>query len=282
MDLLERIPASYVVVSNQLITPERRIDYETFLVRNLKAGRLRFINRFDLRDDLYAVVKTEPEAKSEAPPPFALETKQWSELVKEDPLNLLGQFRPWSQAVYRFYVASYGQMPRYGEFLPDVESVGQNVMIGYGDEQSKLDANLRQFANHWVERAKFLALYKTLSNDGYVDALITNAGITLDPAERAGFVDKLNRGETRRADVLLDIVNSRPVIEKQEVRSLVLLHYFGYLHRNPADPPDNNLNGFNYWVKEVETSGDNSGLARAFTTSFEYVDLQKRAASERK
>jgi hypothetical protein len=282
MDLLERIPASYVVVSNQLIPPERRKDYETFLVRNLKAGRLRFINRFDLRDDLYAVVETEPEAKSGAPPPFALETKQWGELVKEDPLNLLGQFRPWSQAVCRFYVASYGQMPRYGEFLPDVESVGQNVMIGYGDEQSKLDANLRQFANHWVERAKFLALYKTLSNDGYVDALITNAGITLDPAERAGFVDKLNRGETRRADVLLDIVNSRPVIEKQEVRSLVLLHYFGYLHRNPADPPDNNLNGFNYWVKEVETSGDNSGLARAFTTSFEYVDLQKRAASERK
>jgi hypothetical protein len=103
-----------------------------------------------------------------------------------------------------------------------------------------------------------------------------NAGITLAPAERAQLVDKLNRGEIRRAEVLLDIVNSRSFIEKQEVRSQVLLHYFGYLHRYPADPPDNNLNGFNYWVTELEKSGDSTMLHRAFMESFEYKDREKK------
>ncbi len=281
MDLLEKIPASYVVVENNLIAPERRVDYETFLARAVKLGRMRFINRFDGRDDLYAVVKTEPEAKSEAPMPFAFEAKEWSQLMKKDPVNLLGQFRPWSQAVYRFYIASYGQMPHYAGFLPDVQLVGQNVMIGLGDEQLMLEANLRRFAGDWVERAKFRALYKTLSSDRYVDALLTNAGITLEPAARAGLVDKLNSGQMTRAEVLLEIVNSRAFVEKEAVRSLVLLHYFGYLHRNPADPPDNNLDGLNYWMRELETSGDNARLVRAFMASGEYLGLQKSAASDK-
>ena len=71
MEFLEEVPASYLVVENNLIEPQRRIDYETFLARAVLAGRLRFINRFDGRDDLYAVVKTEPQAKAEAPLPFA-------------------------------------------------------------------------------------------------------------------------------------------------------------------------------------------------------------------
>jgi hypothetical protein len=49
----------------------------------------------------------------------------------------------------------------------------------------------------------------------------------------------------------------------------VLLHYFGYLHRNPDDAPDKNLTGFNFWVREVEVSGDPSRLARGFMASGE-------------
>jgi hypothetical protein len=276
MDLLERIPASYVVVSNQLITPERRLDYEAFLARNVKAGRLRFINRFDLRDDLFAVVKTEPEAKSEAPLPFAVDAKSWNAMLKEDPLNLLGQFRTWGQAVYRLHVATYGELPRYAEFLPEVELIGQNVLIGFDDQQTRLEGNLRKFAEAWVERPKFQAVYKAMSNDGYVEALINNAGVDLDPAGRAGLVDKLNRQELSRAEVLLDLVHKEPFIEKQQARSLVLLHYFAYLHRNPDDPPDNNLKGFDHWVKQIEMSGDSSKLAQAFMASFEYEDLHKK------
>jgi len=270
LELLEKIPTSYVVVENHLIAPERRVDYETFLARAVIAGRLRYVNRFDGRDDLYAVVKTEPQAKTEAPMPFALEVKDWEELIKEEPVNVLGNYRSWSQVVYRIYVASYGEMPRYSEFLPDVKLIGRGVVANSADEQTKLETNLNELAADWVERAKFRALYKSMTNERYVDTLSENAGITLAPAERAALIDKLSSDVITRAPVLLTIVNSRDFVKKEVNRSLVLLHYFGYLHRNPDDPPDRNLNGFKYWVRELEVSGEIGRLPRAFMASGEY------------
>ena len=176
MNFLEEVPTSYLVIENNLIAPERRIDYETFLARAVIAGRLRFVNRFDGRDDLYAVVKTEPQAKTEAPPPFALEVKEWEALIKEDPVNLLGQYRSWSQAVYRFYVASYGQMPRYSEFLPDVEVIGRGVVASSLDEQPKLENNLSQFAERWVTRPKFQAIYKSMTNERLTSMISSECG----------------------------------------------------------------------------------------------------------
>ncbi|HEV7798752.1 MAG TPA: hypothetical protein VGO73_11380 [Pyrinomonadaceae bacterium] len=270
MSFLEDVPTSYLVIENNLIEPERRVDYETFLARAVLAGRLRFVNRFDGRDDLYAVVTNEPEAKTEAPLPFALEVKEWSTLVKDDPVNVLGQYRSWSQSLYRFYVASYARMPRYTEFLADAESIGRGVVASSPDEQTKLDANLGEFAERWVKRAKFQALYRPLTNERFVDGLAANAPVALEPAERAGLIAKLSSGAATRAQVLLALVNRREFVEKEENRSLVLLHYFGYLHRNPDDPPDRNLSGFDYWLKEVEKSGDASRLTRGFMASGEY------------
>ena len=269
MDFLEEVPTSYVVIENNLIEPQHRIDYETFLASAVQAGRLRFINRFDGRDDLYAVVKNEPEAIAEAPLPFATETREWRDLVKEDPVNVLGQYHSWSQAVYRFYVASYGQMPRYGEFLADIETIGRGVAASSLDQQSKLEANLKEFAHGWVERPKFAAQYKQLTNEGFVDELAAHAGIALEPAERAGFIDRLSSGALTRAEVLLALVNNRKFVDREANRSLVLLHYFGYLRRNPDDPPDKNLDGFNFWLREVEVSGDSGRLARGFMASGE-------------
>jgi hypothetical protein len=269
MEFLEDVPTSYLVVENKLIEPERRVDYETFLVHAVLAGRLRFINRFDRRDDLYAVVKNEPQAKAEAPMPFGLETREWRDLVKQDPVNLLGQYRPASQEVYRFYVASFGQMPRYAEFLTDVEAIGRGVVASSLDGQSKLETNLDEFARGWAARPKFAAEYKQLTNERFVDELAAHAGISLGPSERSDFIAKLGGGLMSRGQVLLAIVNNRQFAAREENRSLVLLHYFGYLHRNPDDPPDKNLDGFNFWLREVEVSGDPGRLARGFMASGE-------------
>jgi hypothetical protein len=72
MDLLEKIPASYLVVANRLISPERRSDFAEFIATHAASGRLRFINRFDDGNDLYAVTATEPQAKSERSLPAEL------------------------------------------------------------------------------------------------------------------------------------------------------------------------------------------------------------------
>ena len=72
MDLLESIPASYLVVHNSLISAESRRAMESFLARGIAAGRIRFINTFGdstKADDLYAITKTEPKAQAEAPIP---------------------------------------------------------------------------------------------------------------------------------------------------------------------------------------------------------------------
>jgi len=275
MNYLEEIPTSYVVIENNLIAPERRIDYETFLAREAIAGRLRFINRFDGRDDLFAVVRNEPEAKAEAPPPFALEIKEWAALIREDPVNLLGQHRPWSQAVYRLYWASYGQMPRYADFLPDVEFISRGVLASSADEDSKLAANLNELAERWVDRPTFQALYKSMTNERFVDQLAANAGVAIAPADRAALIDKLNTGAAKRAQVLLGIVNNREFVEKEDKRSLVLLHYFGYLRRNPDDPPDGDLRGFNFWLHELELHNDLIRLSDAFKATGEYHQFEK-------
>ena len=134
LDLLEKIPASYVVVMTHLVRPERRAVYENFFSRAVAAGRLRFINRFGAHDDLYAVVKTEPEARSEAPLPFAIPQREWSAAIQEDPLNLLSHSFDWTQAVYCMYVTAFGRMPRYTEFTGDMSTIGKGVIMGAAEQ----------------------------------------------------------------------------------------------------------------------------------------------------
>ena len=64
--------------------------------------------------------------------------------------------------------------------------------------------------------------------------------------------------------------------ERERARSLLLLHYFGFLRRNPDDPPDNNLEGFNFWLAQLEQSPDPDRIALAFRDSFEYKRIKKQ------
>lgn len=66
LDLLEEIPASYVVVRRGLFAPERKAEFTMFFGVAVASGRLRFIGSYDGSDDLYAVTKTEPQAQANA------------------------------------------------------------------------------------------------------------------------------------------------------------------------------------------------------------------------
>ena len=277
MKMFEEIPASYVVISNHLIAPERRADYQTFLARAVTAGRLRFINRFDGKDDLYAVVKTEPETTSKAAVPFNLEMKDWSTLLKEDPINLLGEYRPWAEAVYRLHVASFGSMPRYSEFMADVAAIGRGVDGSLLETQEwRLQENLKQFAAEWTERPLFKSRFADITDETFIDRVLANAGLTLSSAERNGLIEQLQRGELTRAEVLLRLSQNEDFIHAQQARAVLLLHYFGYLRRNPDDPPDGNLNGFNFWLKELESTDRLDRLPPAFRDSMEYRERRQK------
>ncbi|MCM3871052.1 MAG: hypothetical protein ND895_10210 [Pyrinomonadaceae bacterium] len=280
LELLEKIPTSYVVVQTQLIAPERGADYETFLAFAVVSGRLRFIRSFGDRDDLYAVVKTEPEAKQEASLPFKLELKAWDERLDEDPVYLLGQYQPWSEAVYRFYITSYGVTPRFKEFLPDVQSVGRDVFAGLPNQDSQLQRNLETLALRWVERPRFEAIYQNMTDAEYIDRLLANAHAPLNDEGRKTMVQKLTLGELTRAGALVEIVNDPQFAEREKIRAAVLLHYFGYLRRNPDDLPDKDLSGMIFWIEGLQRDNDLDKLSRAFHSSGEYQQFKRQRGGE--
>jgi hypothetical protein len=271
LELLERTPASYLVVHNADVPPWRRPDLNSFLARAVSSGRLRFVNRFDGRDDLYAVAKTEPDARAEAPPPAGLEIRDWASLVEEDPANLLVGYAERGQALYRLRLVERGRMPRYGEFMRDVAEVGRGLLLA---EESDFEERLLRLARASAEGAEGRALYGGLDGAPFVGRLYENAGLEADPAERAALAAALASGAETRAGALVRVSRDARLVERERHRSLLLLHYFGFLRRNPDDPPDNDLEGFNFWLGELERTGDPSKIALAFRESFEYKRIK--------
>ena len=70
LDLLESIPVSYLVVNDEKLTPQNRVDLHRFIAWAVASDRLRYLGSYDRRNDLYAVVKTEPDTGSAGPLPF--------------------------------------------------------------------------------------------------------------------------------------------------------------------------------------------------------------------
>lgn len=86
-------------------------------------------------------------------------------------------------------------------------------------------------------------------------------------------LNSLDAGIITRAQALRLITESEYFRIDELNRAFVLMEYFGYLRRNPDDPPDNNLTGFNYWLNKLTSfNGDyiKSEMVKAFITSTEY------------
>jgi hypothetical protein len=275
LDLLEQIPASYVVVKNDLISPERLTYYTAFLARAVSSGRLRYVNRFDGRDDLYAVVKTEPGARSEAGPPPELEIRDWASLVEEDPVNLLGQYTEWSRALYRLHLTARGRAPRHAEFMADVRSLGRGLFPGFEEAERDFGRRLRAHAEGWAGREEFRALFAG-DDARFAARLYEHAGLGADAAGRDALAAALSSGAETRAGALLRVAEDPHLVGRERHRSLLLLHYFGFMRRNPDDPPDNNLEGFNFWLSELEKGKDPLLIALAFRDSFEYKRIKNQ------
>jgi hypothetical protein len=72
LDFLEELPTSYILVRDSWLSPDTRGPHRDWLARGMAAGRLLFVKRFDgrLKNDLYAVVRNEPEARALGPLPW--------------------------------------------------------------------------------------------------------------------------------------------------------------------------------------------------------------------
>jgi Tol biopolymer transport system component len=191
------------------------------------------------------------------------------------------EFQQTGFLVYKTFAAAFGAT-RVGstvpltlaEFLPDVQRVSQGVVVGTAGWEAQLAANQTAYFNEFVSHPAFVSAYPTtLTSAQFVDALNQNAGGALSAAERDQLAAELMAGAKTRAEVLRAVAEDVDFTSAQFNRAFVLIQYFGYLRRNAHDSPDNNFDGYNFWLAKLDQFNGNSiaaQMVKAFIISSEY------------
>jgi len=198
------------------------------------------------------------------------------------------EFQETGYLVYRFYKAAYGNLPgapvpiRFNEFLPDTQQIGLGVVVGATGWQAKLEANKQAYAAAFGARPSLASVLPTsLTPEQFVDGLYTNAGVASPPAaERSAAINEFagagNTADTAARGRALRRVAENSTLNQQELnRAFVLTQYYGYLRRNPYDPPEATLDyqGYNFWLgKLIQFNGNyvDAEMVKAFLVSTEY------------
>lgn len=192
------------------------------------------------------------------------------------------EFQETGYFVHRLYTSSFPAnaarprgLPRFAEFLTDTQQIGAGVVVGSVGWEQKLEQNKQAFVLSWISRPEFLSEHPlSQTADQFVDSLFQNNGVTPTPAERAAAITLFGAGDAAgRAAALRSVAESQSVNKKQFNPAFVLMQYFGYLRRNPDDAPDNNFNGYQFWLDKLNQFNGNfidAEMVKAFLTSFEY------------
>ena len=183
------------------------------------------------------------------------------------------EFQETGYLRYLLQKESFESMPKYVEFMRDLQEVSRGVIVGAAGWEQKLKDNQQQFAEEWISRPAFKATYDALSNTDYVNALYANAGIVVTQAERQSLVNALDTATESRSAVLLDVAANAAFRQKENNAAFVLMQYFGYLRRDPDAAPDIDLSGYNFWLDKLNAfNGDfqQAEMVKAFINSLEY------------
>lgn len=199
------------------------------------------------------------------------------------------EFQETGYLVYRFYKASYGNIPGapvpilYSEFMPDTQEISRGLVVNAPGWAQLLENNKQKFALDFVNRQRFLNAYNGgLTPAQFVDMLFANAGVVPTAGERQNAIDAFG-GAAQSFDpasraVALRIVAENATLNQQEFnRAFVLMQYYGYLRRNPFDAPELTLDyqGYNFWLSKLNGKNGNyitSQMVRSFLLSGEYLD----------
>src|SRR5437899_2494944 len=107
-----------------------------------------------------------------------------------------------------------------------------------------------------------------------------NAVVAPSTIERTAAINEFGSATTTadvaaRARALRRVAENSTLVEQEFNRAFVLMQYFGYLRRNPNDPPEPTLDfqGYNFWLNNLNSSkGDfvTAEMVKAFIDSSEY------------
>lgn len=202
------------------------------------------------------------------------------------------EFQQTGYLVERLYRVAYGSavgnstfggahtltvpIVRFNEFLPDTQAIGKGLIVGQPGWETVLENNKQALIDDLVQRSRFTTAYPlTMTPTEYVDALNVNAGGALSQTERDQLIGDLISGAKTRAQVLRAVAEDQDLYNDEFNRAFVLMQYYGYLRRNPNDPPETNLDytGYDFWLKKLNAfQGNyiNAQMVQAFLDSSEY------------
>lgn len=199
--------------------------------------------------------------------------RELASLIERDPFSLLVEFPGTSFFVYRLCQASYGRMPRRTEFMTGMTLLGRGVFVGAPGWDDQLDKNRASVLLDWMNSREFRQRHDGQSNAEFVDALMKNSGTDLSASERDALVKDLDAQKQSRPAALKRIVEDQDFYAREFNNAYVLVHFFGYLRRNPDDAPDFDLKGFTFWRNRLNSWGDYRTISRAFIESDEYRNM---------
>jgi hypothetical protein len=183
------------------------------------------------------------------------------------------EFQETGFLVHRLYRASFNRLTRYREFVRDSQEISRGVVVGSTGWEALLEARKQAFISEFITRTDFNGIYGGMTNAQYVDALNTNTGNSLSTTERNNLVNGLNGGTETRATALRKVAEDADFRARETNPGFVLIQYFGYLRRNPDDPPDTNFDGYNFWLNKLNSFGGDfraAEMVKAFIVSGEY------------
>jgi len=113
----------------------------------------------------------------------------------------------------------------------------------------------------------------------FVDQMFLNAGVTPSTTDRNAAINEFgSAGNTAdvnaRSRALRDVAENATLNQQEFNKAFVLMQYYGYLRRNPYDPPELTLDyqGYNFWLGKLNSFGNyiDAEMVKAFITSDEY------------
>jgi Calx-beta domain-containing protein/cadherin-like protein/Big-like domain-containing protein/uncharacterized protein DUF4214 len=177
------------------------------------------------------------------------------------------EFQTTGGAAYLTNKVSFGSRPNFVRFERDAQQIGQGYVFGAPGAETVLETNKVAYFNDYVTRPEFVATYGGVSNQQYVNTLISNTGVTFTQTEKDALINGLANHTETRATVLRKI-SEKPEFRAAETNSMfVLMEYYGFLRRNPDQA------GFDFWLNKLNSfNGDYfaAEMVKAFLNSNEY------------
>ncbi|MBA3754014.1 MAG: hypothetical protein H0X01_07750, partial [Nitrospira sp.] len=169
------------------------------------------------------------------------------------------EFKDRGYFIYKFSSVGLGRKPSYDEFNVDRARVS-GFQTDTELEQSKVD-----FIADFMARAEFANAHNGLSYNDYVQKLFTTAGVTQITVAGLGVktVAEMQALGRSRGQVLRDVAESPEVSAKYQNESTVVMHYFGYLRRDPDGE-------YQKWITTLTVTGDSRKVTEGFINSTEY------------